>query len=564
MYIRTTKVPYKDDYLVYLVESFRTENNQVRQRVLESYGYLSDLTKDNPNALDELKAWAKKQTKTQKEDASISLELNVNEHQDGTQKPLNYGYSFLEAIYNQLHLPAFIKAYAGQRGFKYDLDAILRLLVFSRALNPESKKKTFAHKGNYFFEMKDFALSDIYRSLDELNALKDDLMVHLNQELMKQGLRDASLVFYDVTNYYFESDVHDGFREKGVSKEGKKTGIVQMGLFIDKNGIPITYELFPGNTNDFSTMRPILEKIKKQFNLGKLTIVADKGNNSSMNLALIDAHGDDYIIAQKIRGRGTTIADIVLDQGGYQLNQEGTFKHKMVRYERKVKCNDGSVQTLTEHLMCFWSEKEARFQRAKRGLLDEKIEKFIDDPSLLNASNSFGIKKYFKQIKVDTKTGEVLKGKTVYSFNQEKYQRDLELDGYYAIVTNNLEMHPFDIVKHYRQLSMIEESFKVTKSDLEGRPIYVWKEAHIKGHFLMCYLALLLYRILQMKLDKPYPVHQLKEALNGAQLVRLAKHIVLLHDTSELFKTLSSLYSANLNYKTMKIEAFVQQLKRIS
>jgi len=564
MYIRKTKVPYKDDYLVYLVESFRTENNQVRQRVLESYGYLSDLTKDNPNALEELKAWAKKQTQVQKADASIHLELNVNEVQDGTQKPLNYGYTFLEAIYNELNISTFIKNYSHQRGFKYDLDAILKLLVYSRALNPESKKKTFEHKGNYFFEMKDIELSDIYRSLDELNTLKDDLMVHLNKELTEQGLRDARLVFYDVTNYYFESDINDGFREKGVSKERKKTGIVQMGLFIDQQGIPITYELFPGNTNDLSTMRPILEKIKKQFNLGKLTIVADKGNNSSTNLALIDAYGDDYIIAQKIRGRGTALADIVLDQAGYQMNQEGTFKHKMVRYERKVKTEDGKIKTLTEHLMCFWSEKEARFQRAKRGLLDEKIEKYIEDPSLLNASNSFGIKKYFKPIKVDSKTGEVLKGKNTYNFDQKKYQRDLELDGYYALVTNNLEMHPFDIIKHYRQLSTIEESFKVTKSDLEGRPIYVWKEDHIRGHFLTCYLALLLYRILQKKLDKPYPIHQLKEALNSAQLLRLEKHIVLLHDTSQLFKTLTNQFSANLNYKTMKVETFMQNLKRIS
>lgn len=564
MYIRKTKVPYKEDYLVYLVESFRNEKNQVRQRVLESYGYLSDLTKDNPNALEELKTWAKKQTEAQKADTSIHLELNMNEAQDGTQKPLNYGYIFLEAIYHELNIPSFIRKYSNERAFKYDLDAILKLLVYSRALNPESKKKTFEHKGHYFFEMKDIELSEMYRSLSELNTLKDDLMIHLNKELTKKGLRDASLVFYDVTNYYFESDINDGFREKGVSKERKKTGIVQMGLFIDKQGIPITYELFPGNTNDLSTMRPILEKIKKQFNLGKLTIVADKGNNSSTNLAQIDSYGDDYIIAQKIRGRGTPLADIVLDQEGYHVNQEGTFKHKLVRYERNVKDADGTTKTLTEHLMCFWSEKEARFQRAKRGLLDEKIEKFIEDPSLLNASNSFGIKKYFKQINVDSKTGEVLKGKKIYAFNQEKYQRDLELDGYYAIVTNNLDMHPLDIIKHYRQLSMIEESFKVTKSDLEGRPIYVWKEDHIKGHFLTCYLALVLYRVLQTKLDKNYPIHQLKEALNSAQMIRLAKHIVLLQDTSELFKTITDAFSVNLNFKTMKIENFVQSLKQIT
>lgn len=137
----------------------------------------------------------------------------------------------------------------------------LKLLVFSRALNPESKKKTYEKKSNYFFELKDFSLDGVYRSLDHLTAMKDDLMIHLNKEIIGQGLKDVSLVFYDVTNYYFESMNFDGFKERGVSKESKDTAIVQMGLFIDNNGIPITYELFSGNTNDLSTMRPILDKI---------------------------------------------------------------------------------------------------------------------------------------------------------------------------------------------------------------------------------------------------------------------------------------------------------------
>ena len=494
---------------------------------------------------------------------TLTLDVTLNKQKQGQLIPKNYGYTFLEALYHQLKIPSFITRYSEGRAFQYDLDAILKLLVFSRALNPESKKKTHQNQADYFFELTEASLSDVYRSLGELTLLKDDLMVHLNETLKDQGLRDASLVFYDVTNYYFESDHTDGFREKGVSKEKKNTGIVQMGLFIDAKGIPITYELFPGNTHDLSTMRPILEKIKRQFNLGKLTIVADKGNNSGKNLALIDTYGDDYIIAQKIRGRGNRIANIVLDDEGYQMNKEGTFKHKLVRCDRTVTLEDGKTQTITEHLMCFWSLKEAHYQKAKRGLLDEKIERYLENPSLLNASNSFGIKKYFKALNVDPHTGEVLKGDKVYTFDDTKYARDVSLDGYYALVTNNLEMHPLEIIKHYRQLASIEESFKVTKSDLEGRPIYVWKEAHIKGHFLTCYLALLLYRVLQTKLDQPYPVHQLKEAFKSANVVHLAKHIVLLHDTSPLFKKLTEVYNVDLDYQAMKIETFVQTLRKL-
>ena len=388
-------------------------------------------------------------------------------------------------------------------------------------------------------------------------------MIHLNEELKTQGLRDASLVFYDVTNYYFESVEFDGFREKGVSKENRETGIVQMGLFIDNNGLPITYELFPGNTHDLATMRPILEKIKKQFNLGKLTIVADKGNNSAQNLAMIESYGDDYIIAQRIRNRGNTYSNIVLDQEDYVYNTDKTFKYKLVSFDKEVKLADGSIKVIPEHLMCFWSKDEELYQRAKRGLLEDKIEKFINEPSLLNASNAFGIKKYFKKVKIDKKTGEVLKGRDVYLFNQEKYERDLALDGYYTIVTNNLDLHPFDIIKHYRQLSKIEESFKVTKTDLEGRPVYVWKESHIKGHFLTCYLALLFYRILQLKLDNKYPVHQIKEALNSANAIKYAKDILILIETNSLFKKLILSNQMDIDYETMRVEKFKKEIKKL-
>jgi transposase len=562
MFIKLVPVKKNTDSAVYLVQGYRDKENKVKHRKIKLYGFLSDLEKEDPNILEKLKKEAKN-TPNESFNQAITISISQLKEKKGDKPLINYGHTFLESIYNKLSISSFIESYQKDQTFKYDLDNILKLLVFSRALNPESKKKTFENKGNYFFELKDFSLDDIYRSLDHLTALKDDLMIHLNHELKTQGLRDASLVFYDVTNYYFESVEFDGFRERGVSKENKETGIVQMGLFIDNNGLPITYELFPGNTHDLATMRPILEKIKKQFNLGKLTIVADKGNNSAQNLAMIESYGDDYIIAQRIRNRGNTYSNIVLDDDDYVYNTDKTFKYKLVSFDKEVKLADGSIQVIPEHLMCFWSKDEELYQRAKRGLLEDKIEKFINEPSLLNASNAFGIKKYFKKVKVDKRTGEVLKGRDVYLFNQEKYERDLALDGYYTIVTNNLDLHPFDIIKHYRQLSKIEESFKVTKTDLEGRPVYVWKESHIKGHFLTCYLALLFYRILQLKLDNKYPVHQIKEALNSANSVYLGKGIYLNLDQNKIFRLLEKAFGVSFNYDYMTIEHMRKQINKL-
>ena len=554
MYIRKTKVPKKDDYLIYLVEGYRDRDNKVKQRILKSYGYLSELTQKDPKILETLKAEASSRTLKQSQESEEIVFLNLKEERDGTQNPLNYGYVFLESLYNKLNIPDFIEKYSLDKSFKYNLNDILKLLVFSRALNPESKKKTYERKSNYFFELKDFSLDDIYRSLDHLTLLKDDLMVHLNKEITNQGLRDVSLVFYDVTNYYFESVNFDGFKERGVSKENKDTAIIQMGLFIDNRGIPITYELFPGNTNDLSTMRPILEKVKKDFNLGKITIVADKGNNSKANLALIDGYGDDYIISQRIRNRGNIYSSIVLDDEGYTYNKDHTFKYKLVSFDKEVTDTDGSIKVLKEHLMCFWSKDEADYQKSKRGLLDEKIKKYISEPALLNASNSFGIKKYFKKIKVDKKTGEILTGKDTYVFNKDKYERDIALDGYYTIVTNNLELNPLDIINHYRKLAKIEESFKITKSDLEGRPIHVWTKPHIEGHFLTCYLALTLYRLLQIKLGNKYPVHQLKEALNQMNAILFERGIYLLTETNDIYPVLEEHYNFKMNYKKIKVE----------
>jgi transposase len=436
-------------------------------------------------------------------------------------------------------------------------------LVYSRALNPSSKKKAYENKGNYFFELPDFSLDDVYRSLSHLAAMKDDLTLHLHKRIQETRGRDCSLVFYDVTNYYFESETLEGLRQKGVSKENRETGIVQMGLFIDNEGIPITYELFPGNTNDMSTMRPILEKIKKEYGLGKITIVADKGNNTGENLAYIDNEDDYYIISQRIRARGTELANIVLNQEDYEWNQEGNFKSKSVERDRVVKRADGSSYTITEHLLCFWSQNEEKYQRAKRGHLDERITKYIENPALLNASNSFGIKKYFKKVMVDKKTGEVLKAKATYEFNQEKYERDLALDGYYCIVTNDLSLEPLDIIHHYHQLSKIEESFKVTKTDLEGRPVYVWTDDHIKGHFLTCYLALVLYRLLQKKLDKPYPIHQLKEALNLASIKEMNRKIYIFEKRSPLYYAIEQHFGIDLNRKYMRKEKLERKLTSI-
>lgn len=559
MFIKKVKINTNNKHSLYLVESYRGKDGKPKHRTIKNYGILEELQKENPNILRELKEEAKRLTQQKKEDSTQTIDIDYDKLQ--TKSLVNYGYVFLERLYNKIGLSSFMKNYQDKVKCQYNLDDILKLMVFSRCLNPASKKKTYENKGNYFFEFSDFKLEDMYKSLDYLANIKDDVSYAMHQGISNEYGRDCSLVFYDVTNYYFESEELDGLRQKGVSKEKRKTGIIQMGLFIDRNGIPITYELFPGNTNDLSTMKPILEKIKKQYNLGKITIVADKGNNSGKNLDYINKNGDHYIISQKIRMRGNQLANIVLNQEDYMMNESGTFKYKTVERMRDIKNKKGQViSTIKEHLLCFWSLKEERYQHGKRGLLDETIDKFIHNPSLLNASNSFGVKKYFKKTTYDKDTGEIIKTKNHYEFNQEKYERDIALDGYYAIVTNDLDLTPFDIIDKYRQLSVIEDSFRVTKTDLEGRPVYVWTDEHIKGHFLTCFIALTLYRLLQLETENKYSVNKLKEALNSAVMLEMSNGIFHMNKVDSIIRELGKRHNVNFTKEFYKSEVLKRQM----
>jgi transposase len=563
MFIKKVKIKSNKNHALYLVESYRDQNGKPKHRTIKTYGTLEDLEKSNPNILRELHEEAKRLSEVRDEKTSHEIIIDFAKIQ--TESLKNYGYVFLERIYNKIGISKFMRNYQDTVRCQYSLNDILKLLVFSRCLNPASKKKTYDNKGNYFFEFTDFKQEDIYKSLDYLATIKDDLTYAMHKGINEEYGRDCTLVFYDVTNYYFESEEMTGLRRKGVSKEKKKTRIVQMGLFIDRNGIPITYELFPGCTNDLSTMKPILKKIKEKYNLGKITIVADKGNNSGKNLSYIDQKEDKYIISQKIRMRGNKMANIVLDPEDYITNAAGTFKYKTVKRIRMV--DTGEVDEngkkisyeLTEHLLCFWSLKEERYQHKKRGILDEKIEKFINEPSLLNASNSFGVKKYFKKTIFDKDTGEVVKTKNHYEFNEEKYKRDIALDGYYAIVTNDLDLTPFDIIDRYRNLTVIEDSFRVTKTDLEGRPVYVWTDEHIKGHFLTCFISLTLYRLLQLETGNQYSVNKLKEALNSAQTLQMTNGILHLNRVNKELIELATKYNIDFSKEFYKSESFKKQ-----
>ena len=557
MYIRITKSPTSKHSKVYLIEGYRDERGKSKQRIVKKYGNLDELEAIDPGILDKLRQEAKEMDLNE-----VTVELSLKQR-NGTNGPdLNYGYFFLEALYEQLQVPAFFKNLSSQRKNEVDLNELLKLLVFSRILDPASKKATWENQSNFFQPFR-IEKNSVYRGLSSMSEIKEDLQAFLHKQVSASYSRDCSLVFYDVTNYYFEIDEEDDVKKVGMSKQKQTTPIIQMGLFIDSNGLPICYKLFPGNTADTSTLIPIVNEMKLRYSLGRVILTADKGLNSGKNLAYLVKRGDGYIVSQKIRGTGKAFINQVLEEEGYEYNKSRTFKVKSFLRDRFVKDESGETVELNEKVVCFWSKDYDDREKHKREDLEKKLNTYLNDPSKYNASNRFGLKKYLTLTHVNEETGVIEKIKPHLEFDQKKYAQDQELDGYYVIISSEVELSNDAIIEKYRGLWKIEESFKVLKSDLEGRPVFVKRNDRVEGHFLICYMALLLSRILELRLEHKHSVRRIQKSLKGATCRSIHKGIYSLAEQDEVFHDIEANFGVTLDQDFARLEQLRTYKKEI-
>ena len=557
MYIRITKSPTSKNSKVYLIEGYRDERGKSKQRIVKKYGNLDELEAIDPGILDKLRQEAKEMDLNE-----VTVELSLKQR-NGTNGPdLNYGYFFLEALYEQLQVPAFFKNLSSQRKNEVDLNELLKLLVFSRILDPASKKATWENQSNFFQPFR-IEKNSVYRGLSSMSEIKEDLQAFLHKQVSASYSRDCSLVFYDVTNYYFEIDEEDDVKKVGMSKQKQTTPIIQMGLFIDSNGLPICYKLFPGNTADTSTLIPIVNEMKLRYSLGRVILTADKGLNSGKNLAHLVKRGDGYIVSQKIRGTGKAFINQVLEEEGYEYNKSRTFKVKSFLRDQFVKDESGETVELNEKVVCFWSKDYDDREKHKREDLEKKLNTYLNDPSKYNASNRFGLKKYLTLTHVNEETGVIEKIKPHLEFDQKKYAQDQELDGYYVIISSEVGLSNDAIIEKYRGLWKIEESFKVLKSDLEGRPVFVKRNDRVEGHFLICYMALLLSRILELRLEHKHSVRRIQKSLKGATCRSIHKGIYSLAEQDEVFHDIEANFGVTLDQDFARLEQLRTYKKEI-
>jgi len=491
------------------------------------------------------------------EKAPITFNVSLNENLiPGMDTRKNFGYSALSKIYHELKIHTFLINRQRHSKEDYDANAIMKLLVFSRLLYPSSKKKTFENRG-MFFEKADFSLDDIYRCLSFFNKHKDALQLWLHERIKQQYNRDTKLVYYDVTNYYFEIDEQDELRKKGVSKEHRPDPIVQMGLFMDTMGIPITYKLFPGNTVDKSTLIPMLSNIQHNYSLGRIIVVADKGMTTGDNIWYTLSAKNGYVLSYSIRRADQNFKKYVLEERGYAWKGD-EYKVKSILYPREIIVTATSgrkiKKTVDEKQVVFYSKKYAAKAKADRAAALQKAKDLINNPAKYNKSTSYGAAKYVKNLAFDPKTGEVLeKAKQALIFDEEKLRQEEELDGYFAILTSEWKESDERIIQMYRGLWKIEESFKVTKSDFEARPVYLSTQEHIEAHFLTCFVALVISRILEHRLGGKYYVGKMLESLSRASCTHIQENYYIFDYYDEVLSDIGNELEIDFEKKYMRL-----------
>lgn len=516
-----------------IVQGYRDAQGRARQKTVLKIGYLDVVVEEYENPIVHFEEVARQMTQQyQEKTRPVVLELNMDEDMTpGTRERKNFGYAALSRMYHELNLHRFISNRQRSSKAEYDHNAIFKLLIYSRLLHPCSKKRTHEEKGKYF-DNTDFSLHDLYRSLAFFARSSAAIQQWLHETLRARHGRDTSLVYYDVTNYYFEIDKQDELRRKGVCKEHRPNPIVQMGLFVDADGLPICYDLFAGNTLDKQTLMPMMKRLRDEYSLGRSIVVADKGIISGDNIAQVILDGNGYVLSYSIRMADAAFKGYVLDEEGYRKVGDGDFKIKSRMINRRIAVRDVNGKKVPaevdEKQVVFWKREYADRTRVERAEVLQKALSLIEDPGKHTRATSQGAAKYVKNLVFDKETGEVAKvpGKLL-SFDVEKLAQEELYDGYYAIVTSEMRLKDEEVIDIYCGLWQIEDAFRMSKSDLETRPVYLSREDHMQAHFLTCFVALLLIRLLQRRLDRRYSAKVILDSLNNASCSLMQRNYYL-------------------------------------
>jgi transposase len=558
MFVKKTPAKNGRTYLSIVEGYWDAEKKMSRTRTVRKIGYLDELLRSYNDPVAHFEFEAKSMAEKAKDTKEMTLVIGTDRHmKPGTDKNKNFGYAAISKVYHELKLDEFFGSRQRSLNCEYNLNSIMKMLVYSRILAPASKRRTYMERGRYFDKM-DFSLDDVYRSLSDISKYVDDLQIWIHERIRVGADRDTSIVFYDVTNYYFEIDEQDEIRRKGVSKEHRPDPIIQMGLFMDSDGLPIAYQLFPGNCNDCQTLVPLMKEVRRKYALGKAVVVADKGMNTGRNAYYLANSRGGYIFSQTVRGGSADLKKYILKTSGYVgLPEKSGFKMKSRQYTRIVDFEeeDGTAvhAEISEKQIVFYSPDYDKREKALRADTVAKARDLVKNPGKYNRHNSYGAAKYVKELQYDKKTGEILTPAELLKFDQAKLDEEERYDGYYLIVTSRFDKPDNWVLDNYRGLWQIEETFKVTKNDLEARPVFASRRDRIAAHFLTCFVALVISRIMQHRLGRRFSPENIADSMAKAICMCIDMNMYVFCYYNETLKAIGETFGIDFSREFMSL-----------
>ena len=514
----------------YICKSYTKANGSTTSAIVRKLGTLEQLLPEHGPTRDDVLAWAKNEVKIEtekykkeKEAQTVLIPFHADRQLDyNKQVFFRGGYLFLQSFYYQLQMNKICRKLKQKYKFKYDINAILSDLIYARILEPCSKRSSYK-VASEFLEKPSYELHDVYRALDVLGTECDLIQAEVYKNSHFLGERNDKILYYDCSNYYFEIEQEDGNKKYGKSKEHRPNPIIQMGLFMDGDGIPLAFSLFPRNANEQISLKPLEKKVLEDFGCQKFIYCSDVGLGSKSIREYNHMGERAYIVTQSIK-------KLKKDEKEWALNPQG-FKRvsddapvditKLSEDDKGLyyKNEPYTTKKLHQRLIITYSPKYALYQKSIRDKQIERAQKMLDSGNTKkNRKNPNDPARFIGTLAV-TKEGEAADVK--HYLDENKISEEGQYDGFYAVCTDLLDDEVDDILKVSEGRWQIEECFRIMKTDFSARPIYLQDENRIKAHFLICFLALTIYRFLEKKLGSKYTCEKLLDTLKGMNFAEI-------------------------------------------
>lgn len=525
MKVNTSKSKNAESF--YIKQSFIDGNGKSTSRTIRKLGTLNELLVEHGPTRDDVMAWAKEQARIEtekyeleKENLSIPVVFHPNRKiPHGERRCFDGGYLFLQMVYYELGMDRICRKIRNSHHYEYDLNAILSDLIYTRVLEPGSKRSSYA-AAKKFLEPPTYEQHDIYRALSVLASECDLIQSEVYKNSKAVVNRNDHILYYDCTNYYFEIEQEEGDKKYGKSKEHRPNPIIQMGLFTDGDGIPLAFSTFPGNQNEQTSLKPLEQKVIEEFGCEKFIFCSDSGLGSENNRLLNHTGNRAYIVTQSIKKLGAEYREAALNRKGFRrlsdnrlvdLDQLDENDYDELFYKEEPY----STKKLENRLLITYSPKYAAYQKEIRTKQVERALHMLKDGNHKKTSKNPNDPARFIDKAAVTKDGE--KADILYFLDKSKIAEEERYDGLYAVCTDLFDDNPADLLKVSEGRWQIEACFRIMKTDFEARPVYVRREDRIQAHFLICFLSLLFYRLLEKKLGGTYTCCEILDTLRSFQ-----------------------------------------------